>query len=271
MVATREEVVGIFIWSIIGFSITFQMSTTIIQRLVKKDGFALDPKHHPTLVSHGPSYVCSMIHCVINGYYGIVQLVGLQDAPSQVKLVFPPVPEEAAPYIRGVELSNAFFFAFLLFDLFHVLRLWDPKFGGIDTVIHHLVFLSCSIINGGYQILPYPFSWLIIGELSTILLNIRWALIKTGRGDTIFFQGVQYAFALTFFITRVVIYLYGVMELCQQREILFEIVSSGRVPGIFMAMTLSFVGAGSLLNAIWFQKIAAMAMSTQTKKETKTS
>jgi hypothetical protein len=174
-----------------------------------------------------------------------------------------------APYIRGVELSNAFFSAFLAFDLFHVLRLY-PKLGGVDTVAHHLVFLTCSIINGGYQILPYPFSWLIIGELSTIFLNIRWALIKTGRGSAAIFQGVQYAFALTFFITRVVIYLYGVMELFQQREILFEIVSTGRVPGIFMGITLSFVGAGSLLNAVWFQKIAAMAMSKRTQKETKT-
>ncbi|CAJ1966821.1 unnamed protein product [Cylindrotheca closterium] len=268
MVATREEVLGVFFASIIGFSITFQLSTSILKRLVQKDGFALEPKHHHTLVSHGPSYVCSMIHCVINGYCGIVQLIGLRDAPSQVKLVFPPVPEEVALYIRGVELSNAFFFAFLAFDLFHVLRLY-PKLGGIDTVAHHSVFLTCSIINGGYQILPYPFSWLIIGELSTIFLNIRWALIKTGRGNTIFFQGVQYAFALTFFITRVVIYLYGVFELFQRRETLFEIVSTGRVPGIFMGITLSFVAAGSLLNAIWFQKIAAMAMLKQTKKDTK--
>ncbi|KAL3935299.1 MAG: hypothetical protein SGBAC_009155 [Bacillariaceae sp.] len=270
MVATREEVLSVFLMSIIGFSITFWLSTLALQKLVKKNGFALDPKHHNTLVSHGPSYVCSMIHCLINGYCGIVQLIGLRAAPSEVKLVFPPVPEDVAKYIRGVELSNAFFFAFLAFDLFHVLRLY-PKLGGVDTVAHHSVFLTCSIINGFYQILPYPFSWLIIGELSTIFLNIRWTLIKTGRGSSTVFQSVQYAFALTFFITRVVVYLYGVMELFQQREILFGIVSSGRVPGIFMGITLSFVGAGSLLNIIWFQKIAAMAISKRTKKETKTS
>lgn len=268
MVATREEVVGVFLVSIIGFSITFWLSTSVLRKLVKKDGFALDPNHHEILVSHGPSYVCSMIHCLINGYCGIVQLVGLYDAPSEVKLVFPPVPEEVTQYIRGVELSNAFFFAYLAFDLFHVLRSY-PKLGGIDTVAHHCVFLTCSIINGGYQILPYPFSWLIIGELSTIFLNIRWALIKTGRGSTPFFQWVQYSFALTFFITRVVIYLYGVLELFQQRDILIRVVSRGRVPGIFMTITLSFVGAGSLLNLIWFQKIAAMATSKRTKKETK--
>lgn len=270
MVATREEILGVFLVSIIGFSITFRLSTSVLRKLVKQDGFALEPKHHEILVSHGPSYVCSMIHCIVNGYCGIIQLMGLYSAPSEVKLVFPPVPEKFASYVRGVELSNAFFFAFLAFDLFHVLRSY-PKLGGVDTVAHHLVFLTCSIINGGYQILPYPFSWLIIGELSTIFLNIRWVLIKTGRGNTGFFQGVQYSFALTFFIARVVIYLYGVMELFQQREILLGIVSSGRVPGIFMGITLSFVGAGSLLNLIWFQKIAAMAMSKRTKKETKTS
>jgi len=183
-----------------------------------------------------------------------------------------------------------FFSAYLVFDLFHVLQLY-PKQGGIDTitsyrsgfeeiearhfkmgkVVHHLVFLTCSAINGGFQILPFSFTWLIIGELSTIFLNIRWALIKTGRGNTSFFQLVQYLFALTFFVTRVAIYVYGVLELSQQRDVLRDIVANDRVPGIFMGMTLFFTGAGSVINLMWFPKVLAMAVSKRSKKETKAS
>jgi hypothetical protein len=266
MATASEELMVIFAGSIIVFASTFQLSTWILEWLTSRQGFALEEKQIPKLVSHGPSYICSMVHCLVNGYRGILQLQGLYHAPTDVKLFFPPTPKEFETGIRNVEVSNTIFFAYLVFDLVHVLRLY-PKLGGLDTVIHHLVFLTCSIINGGFGILPYPFCWLIIGEISTIFLNIRWGLIKTGRGDSAIYQLVQYLFALTFFITRVVMYLIGVVELFGQRSVLMELVSSGRVPGIFMGTTLFFIGAGSVLNLVWFQKIAAMAFSKKKKKE----
>ena len=124
---------------------------------------------------------------------------------------------------------------------------------------------GCSLINDYYEILIFPFSWLIIGEWSTVFLNLRWGLIKTGRGNTKSFQLVQYLFALIFFVTRVVIYLAGVFELFGQRNELMMIVNEGKVPFVFLAITVSFIGLGSFLNLIWFQKIAAMALS---KKKT---
>eukprot|EP00797_Seminavis_robusta_P022296 Sro353_g124670.2 (212) ;mRNA; r:68857-69492 len=209
-----------------------------------------------------------MVHCILNSYRGIQQLYGLYHAPTHVKLFFPPTPQEFEPYIRNVELSNAIFAAYLLFDLIHIVRLY-PKLGGADMVAHHLVFLICAIINGSYGILAYPFSWLIIGEISTLFLDIRWFLIKTGRGDTNFFQWMQYLFATSFFCTRVVIYSAGVLELFGQRSVLRDLVANGHVPGFFMGTTLLFIGAGCLLNLFWFQKIAAMAFSTNNKKPKK--
>lgn len=266
MVASSEELMAVFAGAIVVFGGTYQVSFWVLERLTKKQSFALDEKEVPKLVTQGPSYLCSMVHCIVNGYRGILQFRGLYHAPTDVKLFFPPTPTEFETSIRNVEVSNTIFCAYLLFDLVHVLRQY-PKLGGIDTVTHHLVFLTCSIINGAYGILPYPFCWLIIGEISTIFLNIRWALIKTGRGNSKLFKPAQYLFALTFFVTRVVVYAIGVVELFGQRSVLMNLVSSGKIPGILLGTTLLFVGAGSVLNLLWFQKIAAMAFSPQKMKK----
>ena len=270
MTVPRQDLLVVFLGSIVFFGSIYQLTKSLLHKLIQRDGFALEPKHLSILVSHGPSYACSMIHSFITGYRGIMDSIGFSGASPETKLFFPPTPKEYIPFIRSVALTNAFFFAYLAQDLFHVVRMY-PKLGGIDIVVHHLVFMTCSLINGGFQILPYPFTWLILGELSTIFLNIRWLLIKTGRGRTLLFQIIQSLFALTFFLTRVVIYSFGVMELFQQRDLLKGMVADGRVPGIFMVITLSFVGAGSALNLVWFQKIAALVISKQSKKETKSS
>ncbi|CAB9513304.1 TLC domain [Seminavis robusta] len=265
MVATTQELTVVFATAMVVFASIFEVSSRILQSLLwttNNPGVALEKKHIPTLIRQGPSYIVSLVHCVVNGYRGIVGLVALHHASPAVKLVSPPALVEYERHIHHVEVSNTIFFAYLVFDLFHMLRLY-PKLGGMDMVVHHLVFLTCSIINGSYEILPYPFCWLIVGEISTTFLDIRWALIKTGRGGTNMFQLVQYLFALTFFLTRVVVYWLGVVELFHQRSVLMDIVWSGHVPGVFMGTTLLFIGAGSVLNLVWFQKIVAMALSSK--------
>jgi hypothetical protein len=261
MVATSQELLFSCVGSIFFFATIFQISSNVLKVVTKSNqGFVLDEKQVPKLITQGPSYICSFLHCLINGSSGIVLLMGMWEASDEVKLFFPPTPVEFEESIKGVEISNTIFVGYLLFDLYHVLSQY-PKLGGMDTVIHHLVFLTCSIINGYWGILPFSFSWLIVGEISTVFLNIRWGLIKTGRGDTQIFQVIQYLFALTFFVTRVVIYFAGVMELAGQKTILIAIVDKGRVPASFMATSLLFIAAGCILNLLWFQKITVMAFS----------
>jgi len=48
---------------------------------------------------------------------------------------------------------------------------YGDKWGGPKFDLHTGVF-------------PWPFAWLIIGELSTLPLNLRWVLIQSGRGGT---------------------------------------------------------------------------------------
>lgn len=268
MVASSQELTSIAISSIGFFGLAYNVSSSLLKKLTKIPGFALDEKHVPALLSQGPSYVVSFLHCFSNGIRGCLHFKDIFGADTTVKLFFPPTPPAYENCIRNIEVSNVIFFSFLVVDIYHVLRAY-PKLGGLDVVIHHLVFLCCSMINGIFGILPFAFCWLIIGELSTIFLNVRWGLIKTGRGDTQAFQVVQYLFALTFFLTRVLFYSAGLFELFLQRDGLREIVNDRRAPETFLLITLFFIACGWLLNVVWFRKIAAMAFMSETKTKHK--
>ena len=39
-----------------------------------------------------------------------------------------------------------------------------------------------DVIVVGYRVFPFVFAWLSLGELSSPWLNLRWALIASGRG-----------------------------------------------------------------------------------------
>ena len=279
MVATNDELIVATIGTSVSYIFIYFLSSTVLKRLCKRKGFVLlnqqepqQPQSRPqqpqpqristdTIIIHqGPSYVCSFVHSIVNGFRGIHQLIGLWNASDQTKLYFPPTypPKYLSP-IKNVEISNVVFGTYLIIDLVYVIQKY-PKLGGIDTIVHHIVFLTCSIINGWYGLLPFAYSWLIVGELSTIFLNLRWFFIKTGRGgNTQTFRLIQYIFAITFFVTRVLIYVGGVYNLFyQQRSIIINDIFERKhndVPAIFVIVTITFVGVGCILNLIWFQKI----------------
>ena len=136
--------------------------------------------------------------------------------------------------------------------------------------------LRC-IMNGRYQMLIYTFNWFMIGELSTVFLNVRWILIKAGQGQTTTFKIIQNLFALSFFITRIIIYTRGVYEWwIGKRPILTDIVSQGHVPALPMLSIACSILFGWLLNLFWFYKILMMGRgrkqhntTTKVKKEEK--
>lgn len=242
--------------SVAFFEIIFQFAGLILRLLVKRQGFVVRNECTSLtniVVNLGPSYACSTIHSFIVFLRGVEHLVTLFHASPTDQLYNAPT---------GVIQTNLFFLGYLIYDLQHVVRSF-PKLGGADVLIHHTVFMTCSIISGVYEILPFTFAWLIIGELSTIFLNARWFLIKTGRGDTDALKMVEKLFALSFFATRVVIYLFGVFDLFWKRETLLQLVKHGRVPAGCLAINLFFIFAGGLLNISWFRKIATIALSAK--------
>jgi TLC domain len=100
------------------------------------------------------------------------------------------------------------------------------------------------------------FGWLIVGELSTPLLNIRWFLIRQGLGDTAFMKVVSMSFAAVFFLTRFVIYGSGLLHLFATISHLTPDVSRASA-----ACVVLFVLGGFGLNLLWLTKIAKMAGS----------
>mmetsp|Transcript_16524 Transcript_16524/g.67867 ORF Transcript_16524/g.67867 Transcript_16524/m.67867 type:complete len:197 (-) Transcript_16524:1238-1828(-) len=121
-----------------------------------------------------------------------------------------------------------------------------------------------SIVGATTISAPFQFGWLIVGEVSTIFLNIRWFLIKLGYGATSFMTAANFLFALTFFIARIVVYTFGVYDLYYSAQYLTRPNMVGR------CMLVGGILIGYVLNLIWFKKIALIGFSKNRKEKDKT-
>lgn len=239
------------------------------------------------LLKRGPSYLVSFFHSIITTIRGTMHLYHLWDASNFDKLYIPS--KAYITYNNGsailtyrwahlhVATTNTLFVSYLIYDLFHIL-LQYPKLGGIDTIIHHVLFALCSFINGTYGLMAFQFGWLIVGELSTIFLNIRWFLIKTNsnsldggggsnsktsssRSSTLLLDKVNGMFAATFFLTRIGIYTIGIIHLFyySSTELRSLPVETG-VPISLLGLTCGCMLLGWVLNMLWGYKILAMVI-----------
>jgi hypothetical protein len=120
------------------------------------------------LYEQGPSYFVSMLHATIVGVRGVFHATALLNAPPTVKIVMAAARDtEWAATLDAIEQTNHLFLSYLLFDMLHMVAAF-PKLGGFDMIAHHTVFIICSAVCGSLCALPFPFAWLILGELSTI-------------------------------------------------------------------------------------------------------
>lgn len=215
------------------------------------------------LQSLAPSYIVSTIHALFVTYRGVQHLTRLFHAPPLLQLIQPPphilstLPQSHLPYLAEIDrvsTTNAIFASYLLTDLIHVIRLY-PRVGGLDTIFHHLAFAGCALVAGWYRLHPFMFAWLIIGEASTSLLNLRWLLIKAGKGSTLYFKVIQFLFALVFLITRVLIYATGLLY---QLTILRHVLPFA--PSVAVVSTMGFVVVGFVINLMWMGKIYKIAV-----------
>lgn len=261
------EAIVTVVGSFIAWEILFQLSSTWlryggIDKLLASN----DKSLKSLLLSQGPSYVVSIVHSALLGVRGIEHLTDfLLPSGEKVNYFEDDGIGENSIYNK-VQTSNLVFFGYLIYDLYHVLLLY-PKLGGPDMVIHHLLFMTCCVINGYYRIFPFQFGWLILGELSTFLLSVRWLLIKTGRGSSRMFHAVQLLFAIAFLVIRVIIYDIGVWHMIQNYQTIWDL--RIRVPAVFLITTTSLILAGAVLNLFWSYKICKMALSPSLRREKK--
>jgi len=261
------------------------LATPTARRLVPS------PECRATLAADGPSYVISSVHALVVTARGIGHIRALALAPPLLQLHLPstktlpavlaasgvagPVAAPPSPDVatwltaaRSAVTTNCMLGAYLAFDLVHVVATY-PRLGKADTVAHHVAFLFCSAAAGALHLFPFMFGWLVIGEASTPMLNVRWALIKAGRGDG---QGVVWAstvFAITFFTTRFVIYGAGLFGLLRTVRQVVPWLGGWSRGGVFVVAIVAFVVAGWGLNMVWLRQIWQLARRGGRRKGSK--
>lgn len=243
--------------------LTLTLSTTVFLLLHHLLSLLPSPSLPPTSKAsltrlQLPSYALSTIHALIVAPRGFFHLIRLFRAPIPLKLAAPIHGVHNQLYldeITAVTLTNLILAGYLLADLIHVVRKY-PMLGGWDTLLHHLIFGLCAVIAGRYKLYPFTFGWLILGEASTPILNLRWYLIRTNRTSGRLFKTVQILFAVVFFFARVVLYSLG---LAYHIACLPQVPE--HIPDWAVSITMCTVLAGAVLNLVWMKKIFKLATS----------
>ena len=186
----------------------------------------------------GVQMVLSTAHAVVGTAFGVVYLPRFWHAAPTVQY---ECAEEWAPIFGMTTL----FVAFLTSDL--VIGWWKRTLQR-EWVLHHLLFGAVAVIQLLYSRSCLPFTWLIMGEASTVFLNIRWFLIASGQSRWVHWANLP--FALTFFLTRVLLYGWGLWRFLSEDPNLFVDRSVWQVtPVVFVC--------GYLLNLWWMCRICA--------------
>merc|ERR1719352_2273283 len=152
-------------------------------------------------------------------------------------------------------VASSAFLGWLLSDLVHLLLFW-PVLGGVDMLLHHATFACLTCLGVGYRMCPLVVGWLLLGELSSMPLNMRWILINTGRGDSRALARTNFAFAGSFFVVRVVVFWFSLAHALRVERPL--LLSLGAPPWSVNTLC-AFLSAGALLNAFWFARIVQIA------------
>jgi hypothetical protein len=244
----------VFLVALIVFEVFFQLSRPLIRVLLQRTTYSVDKVEY--LVAYGPSYLVSTIHSMILGVLGVQILWSLWYAPLDYQYAVWDdwVTEEG--YARSAYLSFVVchaFMAYIVYDLMHVLTNW-PQLGGWDTVVHHLLFLWCAVINASMGTLPFPFGWMIICELSTPFLNLRWLLIKTDQGNGHLMSITTILLATSFFFTRILGYGLGLWYLAANMERVVAITRQRGFSAAYAWVVFVCLAMGWLLQLAWFVK-----------------
>jgi len=240
-------------WELVDFLlrqlVDYVMSLSPVQKALPS------PARRTLLHNQAPAYIKSTLHATLVAVRGWVHLYVLYDAPRLSKLQI--VRYTSEPYIYDESMAvihtNIILAGYLMSDLIHVL-LDFPALGGSDTVLHHLTFLACAIIAGYYKAMPFIFAWLIVGETSTPLLNLRWLLIKCDYTLGKPFAIVEKLFAGTFIFTRLFVYGAGLSHFFY--ILLAQDSSQLNFPMWALVLIAFFVVSGFALNLVWINKIS---------------
>jgi len=228
------------------------------------------------------SYIVSAAHAVVISGLGLKILSLLWPTPEADKFYVNDGMKDLST-IDLIERTNWLFFGYMMDDLFHVLAQY-PNLGKWDMVLHHLVFIACAVLAGGTQIFVFPFAWLLVGELSTPLLTVKWFMrqMASANSPTLVQIAkslgqkhgtcaeaaaamellVAKAFIVVFFFVRVCVYGAGLTHtMTHYGKGTFAEIPSGPKE---VVLAILLLGAG--LNAYWFKIMMFKALGLSKKK-----
>lgn len=155
------------------------------------------------------------------------------------------------PWTLPLDRADRVLFAgFLLQDLVEVVAHY-PHVGKVDVLLHHALFIVCSLFALHFRMFSLAFTWLSAGELSTIFLNLRffaehyeWKQAMRGTIDLVF--------AASFFLVRIVLFGGGALHMLANLELV-------AAPAAPKWTVVALVVGGAVLNVVSFRKIVRMA------------
>jgi len=205
----------------------------------------------------GGSYVTAFLNALVCSAAGAWVVACLFDATIHERAL--PVAADGPSHSAGVVayLAGTSFSGWLISDLVH-LATHFPALGGADMVLHHVGFAAVALMGAGFRYCPWVVGWLMLGEVSSIFLNLRWGLINTGRGETRALQRTNAAFAMSFFVCRVVVFWLGLYEFWMRERPHLLAPPQDAPPWCVNALGVA-LACGALLNAWWMHKILQMA------------
>lgn len=254
--------ISFFSWEVIDVLLKYVIAF-LMRRLgdtLGKPLYIADARRRAQFASQAPAYAKSTLHALIVALRGCCHLAALWSAPILSKVEITPAlasadaaPAAAAWYAASMSVidTNIILAGYLASDLLHVLLNY-PHLGELDTVMHHITFLACACVAGYYHALPFVFGWLIVGEFSTPILNLRWALIKLGNTKGTTFLITESVFGVTFIITRLFIYGAGLAHFAWMLVNTWNLFSVDKYIVLFLTLLVS---AGFVLNMVWLAKI----------------
>lgn len=231
------------------------LALALVWELIYRMGKAACSRaQHSKVVEEGGSYVAAFVNacvCSVAGSMITLRLLA-SDETSRAILSSSQVESPSAIFVAAYA-----FVGYLLMDAVHLFTFY-PRLGGVDMCLHHGLFIFVALVDLGYRIFPFPIGWLLLGEVSSLFLNIRWFLIHSGRGDSAALSAVNYLFAATFFIFRVLVMWAGLWHgMAHLRPLVLAPPYDAPPRAVDTICFVVFCGA--LLNAFWMAKIVRMA------------
>jgi len=201
--------------------------------------------------------------CALAGSYLTLELARMPD--ESMAGVDPSDPNSWAGV--WVKLAAYPFLAWLSMDFMHCFHKY-PHIVGLDAFAHHGGFILLTLLQMSYEMVPIVAAWLLLSEISTLPLNVRWFLISFGRGDSRALFWMNMVFAACFFFVRVLLYWAGVAHMLLYLRPMLLAAPFLAPPGPVYTF-MGAVTAAGFLNLWWMHKIVLMASKAGAKKETK--